>query len=686
MLKNNRFNLYIAILILTSFFMEQGACFAALSQKTIEIAREVINNPTQGNVSLYVKAMLKEYKKAYKENNLEEASDDLRSALYFLKDKPNSTEYNDTLSKLNSINEQMGVDLSDENRLEIAKNLYLENKIFASAYEFSVLLKEGYETDVCYEYMGNIAQKLNMQDTAFALYKKAVEENPENINAKYKYANFLLQKGEITDAILYFEDVVENTNSKPVIDDIIKTFTQRLNNNPDDENNYGILGLAYQKLGQYDKTYKLLKKSLIINPKDIFLRYYLGNLLFNIHEYSFADEIYTEILEENPYESQIRISRAKAYIQLNQVDKAIKDYQIVLAMYPESLQAQYGMYSLLKNKYSLDEIVKLFYPIDSDYKLKDEDFNSLGYFANKIGATKDAIVFFQKALLMNPKSETPYIELYKIYQLLGQNDKAKEIIQKGYKALPKNGEINQMYSALNSDKINEKYDIALSYLNSGEFEKAIAVYNQIEPKNTEVYQAIGNCYRQLGDFKNAISNYKKSIELSPDDSDAYYALGVAYLESNNQTKAKDAFKLSVQKDSKNLKSKKMLSYIEQKEVGKTLDIAYDYFEKKNYAQALKYLNSASETFPNDPKVFFYRGLTKEATGDIEGAVSDFKTTVKIDRNYFIAYYKLGENLEKIHKEKEALYMYEKFLGAENIDEALAKIAQQRVIELGEKYY
>ena len=243
-----------------------------------------------------------------------------------------------------------------------------------------------------------------------------------------------------------------------------------------------------------------------------------------------------------------------------------------------------------------------------------------------------------------------------------------------------------MYSALNSDKINEKYDIALSYLNSGEFEKAIAVYNQIEPKNTEVYQAIGNCYRQLGDFKNAISNYKKSIELSPDDSDAYYALGVAYLESNNQTKAKDAFKLSVQKDSKNLKSKKMLSYIEQKEVGKTLDIAYDYFEKKNYAQALKYLNSASETFPNDPKVFFYRGLTKEATGDIEGAVSDFKTTVKIDRNYVIAYYKLGENLEKIHKEKEALYMYEKFLGAENIDEALAKIAQQRVIELGEKYY
>src|SRR5699024_7645268 len=102
------------------------------------------------------------------------------------------------------------------------------------------------------------------------------------------------------------------------------------------------LGLAYQKLGQYDKTYQLLKKAIMMNPNDIFLMYYLGNLLFNIGEYSFADEIYTEILEENPYESQIRISRAKSYAAISEYEKAIKDYQIVLAMYPDSLQAQYG--------------------------------------------------------------------------------------------------------------------------------------------------------------------------------------------------------------------------------------------------------------------------------------------------------------------------------------------------------
>lgn len=86
----------------------------------------------------------------------------------------------------------------------------------------------------------------------------------------------------------------------------------------------------------------------MINPNDIFLQYYLGNLLFEVKEYSFADEIYSEILEDNPYESQIRISRAKAYLAMGDYDKAIKDYQIVLAMYPDSLQAQYGLYCVLK--------------------------------------------------------------------------------------------------------------------------------------------------------------------------------------------------------------------------------------------------------------------------------------------------------------------------------------------------
>ena len=685
--QTKKYKIAAAFIMLLFFSVQTAPIIASPSQKTIQASRNVISNPTSETVNVYIKMMLKEYRKEKRAGNLEEAADCLRSALYFLKQLPaEQRKYEDTLEKLNKIIAQQGIDTSQASRLEFAKSLYLEGKYFAAGYEFSNLLKEEYEIDLCFEYLGDIAKKLNQKETSFAFYKKAVEINPDNLNAKYKYANALMDKGEESDAIYYFEDVIENTNSNGIINEIIDNFMVRANNNPDDENNYGILGLAYQKLGQYDKTYQLLKKSLMINPNDIFLQYYLGNLLFEVKEYSFADEIYSEILEDNPYESQIRISRAKAYLALKQYEKAIKDYQIVLAMYPNSLQAQYGLYCVLKGRLPLDKIVNLFYPIEPNFKLKAEEYDSLGYFANKLGNTKDAIVFFEKSLSLNSKSETPYIELYKLYQLLGQNDKAKDILQKGYKLFPRNEELIELYSALNSDKVDEKNNLALSYLNEGEYKKAITVYNQVEPKTAATYEAIGNCYRQLGDFKSAVNYYNKSLGINPDNSETYYALGIAYLEANNLKKAKEAFQTSLNKDSKNIKSKKMLSFIEQKEVIKSIDLAYEFYEKRDYRSALKYLNKAVETFPNDPKVYYYRGLTKEALGDIKGSVGDFRETIKIDRNYVVAYFKLAESLEKTGKQKEALFMYEKYLGAENLDKELMKKAEQRVLDLGAKYY
>ncbi len=682
----NRNKIIISFFILLALCSEGSFVYALPSKKTVQITRNVMVNPTNKTVSAFIRAMKKEYKKANRKKEYDEAADYLRAGLYFLKQNPNSSDCEYFREKLTEVLNKSEADISDANSLEIAKNLYLENKLFASAYEFSRLLNSNYEADVCYEYLGDIAKKLDTQDVAFEFYKKALEYNPENISVKYKYANFLLKKGKLNDAIYYFEEVIEGTNTDGVVDEIINTFVDLLNDYPENENIYGVLGLAYQKLGQYDKTYQLLKKSLMINPNDIFLRYYLGNLLFNINEYGFADEIYSEILEENPYESQIRISRAKTYIKMSEFEKAIKDYQIVLAMYPDSLQAQYGMYALLKDRISLERIINLFYPLEPDYKLDDEGYNNLGYFANKLGNSLDASVFFEKSLSLNPKSEIPYIELYKIYQLLGLNDKSRKILEQAHKLFPNSTEIIDLYKALNSDKVNEKNNVALSYLNEGEYKKAIAVYEQIDPKGADTYNAIGNCYRQIGDFKNAVINYKKSIQINPEDSESYYALGVAYLESNNLKQAKEAFNSSLQKNSKNIKSKKMLAFLEQKEIIKSLDLAYDFYEKKDYNSALRHLNKAVETFPNDPKVYYYRGLTKEAMNDFKGAVSDLRQTVEIDRNYVVAYFKLAENLERINKRKEALYMYEKYLGAENLDKELSKKAEQKVIELGAQYY
>ncbi len=676
----------VCMFVLLSEHQGMQSCAASPSIETINAEKAVLQSPTNEYIFAYIQALLNDAKVAYKLQNYEEAADYLRSALYFLKNQPNSDEYKQSKQRLNELIQKMGTGTSPKDRFETAKGLFLQGKNFPAAYEFSNLLQDNYETDLCYEYLGDIANKMGYGSYALSSYKNAFRINPNNYSAKYKYSMMIIGAGKEADAIYQLAEVIENTNSTALIQEIIHVFTNRTKQNPNNENNYDILGLCYQRLGQYDKTYKYLKKSLSINPNDIFIRYHLGNLLFNIKEFSLADDIYSEVLNDNPYESQIRISRAKAYKSLSKDELAIKDYQIVLAMYPDSLQAQFGIYDILKSKAPLDKIVSLYYPIDSNIKFDDKGYAKLGFFANKIQRPKDAVVFFEKAISINPKSESSYVQLYRLYQLLNEDEKAKQTIMKAYNAFPKNSDFIQLYSSINSDKIDEKSSVAQAYFNDGDYKKAIAVYEQIEPKNYDTYFAMANCYRQLSNLEKAIENYNKAVELNPNDSEIYYILGTAYIESNNMKQAGEAFKKSVQLNGSNEKAKKMLSVVQQKEVVSNLETAYKMYDKKDYKTALSELNKAAEIYREDPEIYYYRGLTKDELGDYKGAIDDYKMTINLDRRFTSAYFNLAVDLERTQHPKEALYMYEKFLGADNIDPDMAKTAEQRMLELGERYY
>ena len=48
---------------------------------------------------------------------------------------------------------------------------------------------------------------------------------------------------------------------------------------------------------------------------------------------------------------------------------------------------------------------------------------------------------------------------------------------------------------------------------------------------------LGTIYKSLGQYKNALASTKKSLELNPDNSDAYMNLGSIYLELGELEKA-----------------------------------------------------------------------------------------------------------------------------------------------------
>ncbi len=668
-----------------AFALNEAYAKCETSSKVIKAANSVISDPNDTNINRYLSVMKRRVVIHGLKRDYEAQADDCRSILYFLRKNKKCEDYIKYFSILNDTYAKLGFKNNPENRLEIAKNLCLEGKFFAAGYEFLELASTNYSPEICYEYLGDISEKFNNPESAVIFYKKALEIEPENYCVTYKLGKVYKNTGKEEDAKEYFEKTITLTEDDEILNDIINIYNEELKQGVQNEVSYEILGLAYQKLGEYQKTFELFNKALELKPDDIFLKYYFGNLLFDMAEYSKATEIYNSILAKNPYETQIRITRAKCYKANGMINAAIKDYQVVLALYPNSMQAQYGLYKLLSGK-NPDVIIKTFYPLNKNFVPSADFYNNLASVLYQKGMVKDSIKLYTKAIGKAPKAQQAYIRLYRIYELEGNKAKAYEIIQTANKNLPNNPEIKKLYNASRANTTSAKNSVALSYMANKEYAKALKIYNQIEPKNAALYESIANCHKSLRNYKAAVDNLAKAIKLDPVNSDLYYNTALLYLDMNSKKTAESYLEKAIGLDRKNLKARKLLSYIKQQEVDKSLDRAYSLYKKRDYKNTLIELSKAEKLYPNNPEVYYYKALTYKALNDSNNAFKFFEKTLTFDRSYYTCHYYMAEILEKRGREKDALEEYERFLGAEVEDMNMLKKAQNKVIELGKKYY
>ncbi len=159
-----------------------------------------------------------------------------------------------------------------------------------------------------------------------------------------------------------------------------------------------------------------------------------------------------------------------------------------------------------------------------------------------------------------------------------------------------------------------------------------------------------------------------------------------YLEQKDIKSANNYLIESIKQNPNNLKAIKLQNYVKNQNVVKVLNEAYDYYEKEDYKKALEVANRASVTYPNNAQVFYYRAVILEAMKMYPEAIKDYETCIKINRNFTIGYYSLAVAYEKYNRGRDALDYYERYLSLYPKEEELIKQAEQKVIELGNKYY
>ncbi|MBQ4646585.1 MAG: tetratricopeptide repeat protein [Candidatus Gastranaerophilales bacterium] len=666
--------------------------------------------------------------------------DIIRAELSCLKDK-NSPYYIKTKQKLDKLLAKNKIDYSDEARFNDIERLINEQKFASAFYELNELIEKGYKTSACYELLGDISQKKGeAQKVIVKYYKNAAQEDSNNISARYKIAKIYLTQKKNIIAVEFLKEIVEKTNDCELLEEIKEIITTKImpQNKYEANNLYEILGEINLKLGQKEEAFSALSKAIQINPKDIFLKYYLSGLLYENNEYDHALALYDSILYENSKDNQIKTLKAKTLIKQGKFLEAQEIYQQILNDFPLSSQAKYGIYEIYKNSLNPSEILKKVYQQNKNYSPSTKDIYKFADFLKEMEDINGAQIFItyaqdieeakkqkilqeeqqkQKELIKKEeikKETTPKQTEQKKPEMAQKKEKKelkpkkeieknitkkeekkpqiakKEEIKKEIKEnKPKQQQPKQkLENTLDIKKAKAEKEKAISK-NPQKYQELEAIakkYLALEPKTAQNYIAAANTYKQLGELTTALYYYKEAMKLDPTNSDIYYNIGLTSFEQNNTKDAKTNLEKSINLDSENTKAKNLLSFVNQKIITHSINKAYALYEKKNYIPAFEVLDNEIKNYPQNAQLYYYRALIYSAMDRNGAAIIDLQKSIELDASHYMSYYQLGNTYEKINDERSALVAYEKFLSTEPEEKELVDEIQKKVINLGAKYY
>ena len=236
--------------------------------------------------------------------------------------------------------------------------------------------------------------------------------------------------------------------------------------------------------------------------------------------------------------------------------------------------------------------------------LSASDWLRKGYNAGELKEYDNAILYFQKAIELDPKYSEAYYNLGTTYTNKGNLDKA---IQCYKKAIELNPQISIVYN-----------NMGVAYEEKGDNEKAIKCYEkaiEIDPNYSLVYFNLGISYSEKGNIDKAITSYENAIELDPKYSMAYNNLGLIYNDKGNIDKAILLFKKSIEIDP-------MYSMAYN-------DLGVVYSEKGNIDKAILLLEKAIELDPKNSTAYRNLGTVYSAKGDTEKQIEYYKRAAQL---------------------------------------------------------
>jgi len=196
-------------------------------------------------------------------------------------------------------------------------------------------------------------------------------------------------------------------------------------------------------------------------------------------------------------------------------------------------------------------------------------------------------------------------------------------------------------------------------------------------------------YYNSGKITEAVSEWKKTVELNPEHADAQFSLGLAYeqagdvLDSDNEvSESRVAYRTAINY------YKKVVRLSPEDDAAHN-NLANVHYALGNYGKAVEGYEEAIRLKPGKPDYHYNLANTYTKTGMTKKAVEQYLKALEIDPNYFDAYYNLANLYERLGRNQKAIEYYQEYANRENrpresewVEKAWQKIYKLR----GGRYY
>ena len=356
--------------------------------------------------------------------------------------------------------------------------------------------------------------KQDKLEQAIVSFSKAIELDPDYVNAYCNRGAVYYYKGEYKKAIIDYNKAIE-LNQRHVI-----TYNNR--------------GVAYDNKGEQEKAIGDFTRAIEIKSDYTDAYNNRGNAYGNKGEYDRAITDYTKAIELDSEFANAYHNRGNAYGNKGEYNRAITDYTKAIELDSEFANAYHNRGVAYYSKNDFNQAIK-----DSTKAIELKPHDASAYYNRSIAyAEKDnfdfAIQDSTKAIELNPNFAEAYHNRGVVYAKKGNYDFAIKDYTKAIELKP---------------GFTIYYDRGIAYSNKGDFDHAIEDYTKAIELNTifsSAYINRGNAYSNKSDFDHAIKDYTKAIELDLNPADAYNNRGVVYVKRDDVIRALEDYTKAIE--------------------------------------------------------------------------------------------------------------------------------------------